>query len=183
MTAEQYAQAPATLTVRELRVGGETLVTTLLSPKQVPKNELRSLYRQRWNVELDFPCLKATIGMETLSCKSPAMAIKEIWVYLLAYNLIRRMMLQGACIADLLPRQLSFRHAAPLCMAYRQHLVLPGPETLKALLRLIARRRVGQRSGRIEPRAHKRRPKAFPPLTRHRYLAREGVRVHGHPKR
>lgn len=54
MTEKQYAEAPATLTVRELRVGGKTLVTTLRSAKQVPKNELKSLYRQRWHVELDF---------------------------------------------------------------------------------------------------------------------------------
>ncbi len=183
MTAEQYAEVPATLTVRELRVGGKTLVTTLLSAKQVPKNELKSLYRQRWHVELDFRCLKTTMGMEMLSCKSPAMAIKEIWVYLLAYNVIRRMMLQAACMEDLLPRQLSFRHALQLCMAYRHHLAHPDPETFQAMLRLIAGRRVGQRSGRIEPRAVKRRPKAFPLLTKRRHLAREEVRIHGHPRR
>ncbi len=183
MTENQYAEAPATLTVRELRVGGKTLVTTLLSAKQVPKNELKSLYRQRWHVELDFRCLKTTMGMEMLSCKSPAMAIKEIWVYLLAYNLIRHMMLQAACMEALLPRQLSFRHALQLCMAYRHHLADPDPETFQTMLRLIARRRVGQRSGRIEPRAVKRRPKAFPLLTKRRHLAREEVRTHGHPGR
>ncbi len=123
MTAEQYAEVPATLTVRELRVGGKTLVTTLLSAKQVPKNELKSLYRQRWHVELDFRCLKTTMGMEMLSCKSPAMAIKVIWVYLLAYNVIRRMMLQAACMEDLLPRQLSFSmhcsYAWPIATTWR----------------------------------------------------------------
>ncbi|MBA3487177.1 MAG: hypothetical protein H0T88_08325 [Lysobacter sp.] len=111
------------------------------------------------------------------------MAIKEIWVYLLAYNVIRRMMLQAACMEDLLPRQLSFRHALQLCMAYRHHLAHPDPETFQAMLRLIAGRRVGQRSGRIEPRAVKRRPKAFPLLTKPRHLAREEVRIHGHPRR
>jgi hypothetical protein len=33
-----------------------------------------------------------TLGMEHLRCKTPEMAIKELWVYLLAYNLIRMML-------------------------------------------------------------------------------------------
>ncbi|MDQ3287306.1 MAG: hypothetical protein M3Q42_03415 [Pseudomonadota bacterium] len=40
--------------------------------------------------------------------QEPAIATKEIWVHLLAYNV---MMLQTASTEDLLPRQLSFRHA------------------------------------------------------------------------
>lgn len=84
MTEGQFAQAPDRLTVRELQVGGKTLVTTLLCAKRIPKAELKSLYRQRWHVELDFRHLKSTMGMEMLASKSPAMAIKEIWVRLLA---------------------------------------------------------------------------------------------------
>jgi hypothetical protein len=43
-------------------------------------------------VELDLRNIKTTLGMEMLSCKTPAMTQKEIWVYLLVYNLIRLMM-------------------------------------------------------------------------------------------
>jgi hypothetical protein len=121
MTEEQYAQAPDRLQVREQQTGGKTLVTTLLCARQTSKNELKSLYRQRWHVELDFRSPKTTMGMETLSSKSPEMAIKEIWVYLLAYNLIRRMMLQAAYAENVLPRQLSFKHALQLCMSWRYY--------------------------------------------------------------
>ncbi|MDD2874886.1 MAG: IS4 family transposase, partial [Azoarcus sp.] len=48
---------------------------------------------------------------------------------------------------------------------------------------LIAQQRVGNRSGRIEPRALKRRPKAYPLLIKPRPLAREEVRRHGHSKK
>lgn len=181
MTEAQFAQAPDRLAVRELQVGGKTLVTTLLCAKQTPKSELKALYRQRWHVEVDFRHLKTTMGMEILGSKSPAMAIKEIWVHLLAYNLIRRMMLQAAGIEGVLPRQLSFKHALQMCMAYRKCLTHLNPDATKVLLRLIARRRVGKRPGRIEPRAIKRRSKPFPLLTRHRHLAREELRLHGHP--
>ena len=181
MTQTQFAQAPDRLAVRELQVGGKTLVTTLLCAKLTPKSELKSLYRQRWHVELNFRYLKTTMGMEMLSSKSPAMAIKEIWVYLLAYNLIRRMMLQAADIVGVPPRQLSFKHALQLCMAYRHCLAQLDRDAVQVLLRLIAKRRVGQRPGRIEPRAIKRRSKPFPLLTKHRHLAREELRLHGHP--
>lgn len=104
--------------MRELRTGGKTLVTTLLCPKQTGKCALKSLYCSRWHVELDLRNINTTLGMETLSCLSPAMAIKEIWVYLLAYNLIRLMMAQAALLADRLPRQLSFKHAVQLWIAW-----------------------------------------------------------------
>jgi IS4 transposase len=89
MSQAEYDQAPDTLTVRELRTGGKILVTTLLRPKQTSKAALKALYRDRWHVELDLRNIKTTLGMEMLSCRTPAMAEKEIWVYLLAYNLIR----------------------------------------------------------------------------------------------
>lgn len=183
MSETHYAQAPERLSVRELQVGGKTLVTTLLCAKQTTKNELKSLYRQRWHIELDFRHLKTTMGMEFLRSKSPAMAIKEIWVHLLAYNLIRRMMLQASNMEHVLPRHLSFKHALQLCMAWRHTLTHLDADAADILLRLIAQRRVGQRPGRIEPRAIKRRPKPFPLLTQHRHLAREELRLHGHPKK
>ncbi len=183
MTEVDYAQAPDRLTVRELHVGGKTLVTTLLCAKQAPKNELKLLYRRRWQVELDFRHLKTTMGMDVLSSKSPAMAVKEIWVHLLAYNLIRRMMLQAARIEGVQPHLLSFKHALQLCIAWRHAVTHLDSNAANLLLCLIARRRVGKRPGRIEPRAIKRRPKPFPLLTKPRHLAREQVRLYGHPKR
>jgi IS4 transposase len=66
-----------------------------LCPKEVSKSILKALYRKRWHVELDLRNIKTTLGMDTLRCKSPEMAIKELWVYLLAYNLIRLLMAQA----------------------------------------------------------------------------------------
>ena len=71
MTEAQFAQAPDRLAVRELQVGGKTLVTTLLCAKLTPKSELKSLYRQRWHVELNFRNLKTTMGLEILNSKGP----------------------------------------------------------------------------------------------------------------
>lgn len=107
MSQYEYDQAPATLRVRELPAGGKILVTTFLDPEDTPKSVLKALYRQRWNVEVDLRNIKTTLGMEQLRCKTPEMALKELWVYLLAYNLIRLLMAQATLLADQIPRQLS----------------------------------------------------------------------------
>jgi len=184
MSQADYEQAPASLTVRELHTGGKTLVTTLLCPKLTDKAALKALYRSRWQVELDLRNIKTTLGMERLSCQTPAMAIKEIWVYLLAYNLIRLMMAQAALLAQRLPRQLSFKHTVQIWIAWTQHASrFDDDDKLHGLFVLIAQQHVGERPGRIEPRAIKRRPKPYPILTKPRMIARAHVHEHGHPKK
>jgi len=184
LSQADYDQAPSTLIVRELRTGGKTLVTTLLCPKATHKSALKALFRSRWHVELDLRNIKSTLGMERLSCQTPTMARKEMWVYLLAYNLIRLLMTQAALHTDSRPRQLSFKHTLQLCIAWEQH----GhgntcDMTRDGLLILIAQHRVGNRPGRIEPRAIKRRPKPYPLLITSRAIARKDVEKYGHPKK
>lgn len=181
MDDAQYRAAPDTITVRELKAGGKILVTTMTCPKTHPKDQLKTLYQSRWNVELDLRHIKETLGMNILSCKTPEMARKEIWVYLLAYNLIRLMMAQSALMADITPRCISFKHCLQLWLAWRQHASTLSDEQLQTLLLLMAQQQVGKRPGRLEPRAVKRRPKAYPLLTTPRHLARENVRTYGHP--
>ncbi len=128
--------------------------------------------------------IKTILGMERLSCQTPAMAIKGIRVYLLAYNLIRLLMAQAALLVDRLPRQLSFKHTVQIWIAWDQH----GNGTehndkLYGLFILIAQQHVGERPDRIEPRAIKRRPKPYPLLTKPRTLTRADVRIYGHPQK
>jgi hypothetical protein len=183
MSKEEYDAAPSTITVRELKVGGKVLITTLNCPKFAPKNELKTLYKSRWSIELDIRDIKDTMGMNILSCKTPEMAVKEIWVYLLAYNLIRLLMAQSALLADTLPRNISFKHCLQLWLTAIQNLDMMDINQLSNLFSLIAQQRVGKRPGRIEPRAVKRRPKAFPMLMKPRAEARAVVKENGHPKK
>lgn len=122
--------------------------------------------------------------MEMLSCKTPVMVQKEIWVYLLAYNLIRLLMAQAASLFEQLPRTLSFKHTLQLWIAWDRHgFGTHDDGSLHALFVLIAEQRVGKRPGRIEPRAIKRRPKPLPLLTQPRDLARARIRKQGHPRK
>ena len=183
MSVAQYEAAPESLSVRELKVGGKIMVTTLLRHRRYPKAMLKALYASRWHIELDIRHIKDTLGMNVLSCKTPEMGIKEIWVYLLAYNLIRLMMAQSALLADIKPRTLSFKHCLQLWLHYVQHLRYVDEDNNEGLFMMMAEQRVGNRPGRIEPRAVKRRPKPFPLLMKPRDVARAEVMKYGHPKK
>lgn len=181
MTDAAYQAAPDTITIREFKAAGRVLVTTMCDGA-IPKSELGKLYQQRWHVELDLRSIKETMGMNILRCKTPNMAIKEIWATLLAYNLIRLLMAQSAVLAGVLPRQLSFKHCLQLWQTWQQQLRGEVGD-YHILFKLMACKRVGNRPGRIEPRAVKRRPKAFPLLTKPRHQARQQVLDFGHPKK
>ena len=109
MSPEEYDSFPAAeLRVRETKVGKRELVSSFLNPRQVCKREVSSLFLQRWHVKLDLRNVKDTLGLAMLSCKTSAMCAKDLWVYVLAYNLIRLLMAQAVVQADVLPRKLSF---------------------------------------------------------------------------
>ena len=181
MNRAHYETFPGELTAREVNVGGRILVTTMLDHRRLHKRELSPLYGRRWNIELDLRNIKTTLGMETLSCQTPPMVEKELWVYLLAYNLIRLLMAQAACNAGVHPRELSFKHTVQMWIEW---IAQPlgrypaGHET--ELFGLIAQVKVGNRPGRIEPRGRKRRPKPYPWLKVPRAEARRQIRVYGH---
>jgi len=184
MTQADYEQAPDTVTVRELRTGGKTLVTTLLDPKQTSKSDLKRLYCSRWHVELDLRNIKTTLGMDVLSCQTPQMNEKEMWVHLLAYNLIRLLMTQAALDAGVHPRKLSFKHTVQMWTEWTSQRLPSNPARHNAtLFRLIAQLKVGNRPERIEPRARKRRPKPYPWLKVPRAQARRQIAIHGHAQR
>ena len=179
MTPEQYAHAPDEITLREVKVGHQVLVTTLLDHRRVSKADLSSLYTCRWNVELDLRNLKTTTGMDVLSCQTPQMNEKQLWVHLLAYNVIRLLMAQAASNANVDPRSLSFKHTVQLWTEWTARGLCSASDRQR-LFALIAQRKVGHRPGRIEPRMRKRRPKPYPWLKVPRAQARRHVGRHGH---
>lgn len=101
--------------------------------------------------------------MDVLRCKTPEMVRKEIWMHLLAYNLIRGVMAKAAEAHGKQPRLLSFKGALQTMTAFQDALRQAAPSDrehlVKAMLRAISRHKVGDRFGRVEPRANKRRPK------------------------
>jgi len=190
MDQQTYDRIPSSIEVREIRVRvtqpgfrvtSFVAVTTLTDAKEYPKEEIASLYQCRWLAELDIRAIKITMGMDILRCKTPEMVRKEMWTCLLAYNLIRQTMLQSAQEAGVSPRTLSFTAAVQtigvswLVMVVGDTVVGDGMLTSKlvdAALATMAVHVVGNRPGRVEPRAIKRRPKEHALLTKPRHEAR-----------
>lgn len=180
MSQEEFDAKPDEFTIRELKVGGKILITTMLCAKKHPPKMIKNLYKHRWHIEVDFRNIKITLGLKTFSCKTPEMILKEMWVYFLAYNLIRSLMLASALYNALLPRQISFKHTLQLLASYssKSHTI-----AYESLLLLVGKKRIGNREGRVEPRAIKRRHNDYPLLMKQRSIAREEIRKNGHPKK
>lgn len=185
MDEATYQQLPDHLEVREVRLrvpqrGFRTKVivvaTTLTDPSAVSRDDLTDLYRLRWHAELDLRSLKQVMQMSILRGKTPEMVGKEIWAHFLAYNLIRTLMAQAAQRHGVLPRELSFKGALQLLIAFGPHLLTASDDELPALterlLAAIAQYRVGNRPDRYEPRARKRRYDNFMHLQRPRAQAK-----------
>jgi hypothetical protein len=179
----RFEAIPDTIVVREFKAKGKIFVTTLIDSKIYSKHAVIALYKHRWEIETNIGQIKTILGMNILSCKTPEMIVKEIWVYILGYNIIRLLMAQSAAIISLRPTDLSFKHCLQLWLNYLQQTATLDEATTVLLLTLMAQQRVGNRPGRIEPRALKRRPKAYPMLMEPRAVARETVRKNGHPKK
>ena len=182
----QWESLPDEMEMREVRVtvrrrGYRTrtvmIVTTLLDAAEFSARELTDLFSERWHCELDLRSIKRALGMHHLSSKSPEMVRKELWMHLLAYNLIRVRMAQAAAIHGPAPRTLSFTAAKILIHNFAPHLsTTEGAEHRRIeaeLLEAIARRRVGKRPGRKEPRAVKKREQKYSYLTKPRTQARK----------
>jgi hypothetical protein len=172
MTREQYQTLPDSLTLREVRViveqkGFRTreviVVTTLLDPEKYSAAEIAKLYRRRWQAELNLRSLKIVMQMDHLRCKTPHRVRNELYMHLLAYNLIRKVMAMAASRAGVEPWTVSFKGALQTLGR-----MLPLLETkasiddwCAALLHAIASHVVGDRPDRFEPRLKKRRPKQY----------------------
>ena len=176
MDETTYQNVPETLCLRETRVGGWILVSSLRDVRTVSKQDLLQLYRWRWQIELDFRSIKSVMQMDILRCQTPAMVVKEIAAHLLAYNLVRSVMAQAARLACLLPRQLSFKAALQQLRAFEQGLRHRRHADLRlaqeAIVLAISRMKLPHRPGRVEPRAVKRRPKNQPIMTQPRSVLR-----------
>jgi Transposase DDE domain len=178
---QAYKALPEYITIREARIrvrqpGFRTrsivVVTTLLGPGQASKEELASLYRARWNNELDLRSLKSTMQMSELRCKTPGLVRKEVWAHVLAYNLIRTVMAQAAARHDIPPRSISFTGAMQTLEAFQPLLEFGDTnedasrsQLYQELLDAIASHRVADRPDRYEPRLKKRRRNHYDWLT------------------
>jgi len=170
------------LTVREVhfvvdtpgfRSQAITVSTTLLDPRAYPTNAFIELYRRRWMAELFLRDIKTTLGMDILTCKSPDMVHKELLMYLIAYNLVRALMLEASLRHGVPVHRISFKGTLSTVREWTPILAAASRTRRRALvdrlIAILARDPLPHRPNRVEPRARKRRPKNYQLLSKPRH--------------
>lgn len=145
-----------------------TLITTLLDPIDYPALELIELYHERWEVEIAIDEMDTHQRLANRPFRSlkPLGVIQEFYAFLLAYFVIRCIMLRTAQHAQIDPDRLSFietvhliHDALPLCELVAHH---DYDRLWLWLLDWIAYFQLPPRPERINPRVIKKRRTKFP---------------------
>jgi hypothetical protein len=184
MSGEQYRSYPESLRMRQVCVDArykdnraeQFKVATTILDTAIGGVQIGELYERRWSGELDIRSIKSTMRMDILRCKTPEMVQKEIWVHVLAYNLLRTVMAVAAAQNKVEPRKISFKGAKQTLSAFASKLEAAAPQAraglVEAMIKAVGYHRVGNRPGRWEPRARKRRPKPTKRLNQPRQEAK-----------
>jgi hypothetical protein len=172
MDRARYEALPPTLVVRELRVKVKTpgrrvhtltLVTTLSDPAAYPKEALARRYETRWRVEVNLRPLKQTLGLDVLRCRTFKGVWKELLMFVTAYNLVRRVMVEAGRRQEVEPDRISFVDALRWLREARRGEAMPRLKVTR------------ERPGRVEPRVKKRRPKQFDLMTKPRAVLKAAL--------
>ncbi|NER26032.1 MAG: IS4 family transposase [Symploca sp. SIO1C2] len=186
LTKTEFSALPETQKIREVfysieqpgfRTQSVSVLTTLLDIDAFSTAALTQLYRSRWDVELNIKHLKTSLGMDVLRCQTPDMVRKEIYAFLLVYNLLRSLMWDAGITYSTPPLRLSlqgtrqkFDNFIPQFLSVCSDRVYRVYQTL---LKVIVHKTVPSRPGRVEPRVVKRRPKAYPWMHQPRSVLRQ----------
>lgn len=150
------------------------LMTSLLDSDRYTATELARLYMGRWEVEIAFKEIKTHLSQmaggvarTVLRSKKPKGVLQEVFGLLIAYNLVRQVMLEAAEKHDLSPQEIGFVGALETILIAVRDLAAAPTHRLPALydrmLRDIAGYRIRRpRRNRSYPRAVRRRATAYP---------------------
>jgi hypothetical protein len=190
LSASQRSALPGEMLVRAVkgscyqkgfRVRQLTVITTLLDPELYPAQEILQAYLRRWRMEMCLDDLKTTLQMESLRGRTPEMARREMYVRLIAHNLIRCTMAQAAVEHGVSLERLSFKGSLDALRQFTHAMRMARSKAKRRrlwelLLETLAKDQVPARPGRREPRAVKRRKRKYPRLrgARHRFKDRPG---------
>ncbi|MFC1827107.1 IS4 family transposase [Thermodesulfobacteriota bacterium] len=184
---EEWEALPQELVLRQVKVrvkyrGFRTqwfhIVTTLLDASRYPAEELAELYFKRWDVELFFRDIKITMGLDILRCLTPVMIRKEILMYFITYNCVRRLMCEAAEKASIGVRIVSFKGSVQALRSWEPHLNQAKISRMERfrligdLYEAITNTPTRKRPGRSEPRCLKRRKKNYQLMTSPRHEIR-----------
>lgn len=187
-----HAALPATLPLRLVHMQSSApgcrthdikIVTTLLDPAAHHAMQITAWYQRRWQVELYFDDIKTSLRMDTLRCKSPHNVARELLMHMIAYNLVRHLIISAEPLRELDARgALSFKGTMDRLDQW-QWAIWSAPNAKHArrrrddLLQTIADDPVIKRTGRKEPRVCKDRQNKYTLMTkpRRRYGSEDDI--------
>jgi len=156
------------------------LFTTLTDASLYPLDALAALYARRWQIELSFRQIKAQMGLGRLEVKTTVMAKRELYAGLMAYNLVRGVMLVSSAHCAVILGRLSFATAMAQLAETLRLLGAPhsAAQTQARLLEMIRNTGRGLLPRRtkprpVEPRRKRHLRESFPPLQGSRTIARQ----------
>lgn len=144
-----------------------TLTTSLLDHKTYPASDLIVLYHERWEVEIAIDEMDSHQRLANRPFRSlkPVGVLQEFYAFLIAYFLIRLLMLRTAHYAQLDPDRLSFTntiHILTDALGLFQLLDTQDPEQLwHWLMDWIVYFQLPERRDRSNPRVVKRQQSRF----------------------
>jgi len=154
------------VTQRGFRSRQITVVTTLLEAERYPWADLAELDWQRWEAETHLAPLNTTMKMDVLHGQTVPGVHKELLIFAILYHLVRLVILPSAKQQEVGVERISFLDALRW---------LGAPDTGVPLEALFVN---PTRPNRVEPRVKKRRPKAFPFMTKARRTLRQALMQH-----
>ena len=171
---KKFDGLPETIEARLTRykVDGKSyrVLSSMVDAMQFPYEEVVNVYVQRWEIELGFREMKQTLHQAklTLRSKKPEMVRQELWGLLVAYNLIRVMMLDAVKdMPELSPSRLSFglcmRHIIVFFLTTLPETVTKLPVHYEYLMESLTMMRLpDKRPDRYYPRVVRKRPTKYP---------------------
>lgn len=160
----------ARLTSYEVNGKRYRVLSSLVDLIRFPHDEVIEVYTQRWEIELGFREMKQSLHQckHALRSKKPDMVRQELWGLLLAYNLIRIVMLDALkAEASITPIQLSFSQSMRQVVAFFMFTPINSPSQLpkhyEELLTTLRMFTLPQKApDRRYPRAVRKKPTKYP---------------------
>jgi hypothetical protein len=151
-------------------------VATTLLAASIEGGPIGALYERRWEGEVDSRSINATLTRDVLRCTTPELVRKAIWAHLRASHRLGTVRALAAAESAVGPRTIRCQGAQQAVTAFAPKIEAAAPPSrarlIDVLLATVAYHRVGNRPGRWEPRARKRRPKPGTRLRQPRATAR-----------
>ena len=162
--------------------------TTFQDAKTHSSESISRLYLRRWEVELFFDDIKTSQNMDLLRCQSPAMVARELLMHIIAYNIVRLLLVQaGKRRPAGQPGRISFKGTLNRVNLWQGTLWgsfsrRQTRERYEQLLNDIANDVVRPRPHRYEPRVLKRRRDTFSLMNQPRSVMRQipAIQKHKH---